>query len=210
MANSLLLKEIGEYTLLFLFYLFLVSSLRRGGILLNSRAIGVVAILMIFSLASSKYWPLLRDLYIYAFAAFALLGSFFGSMEIIFRSKMAASRTSFLPFRYLEMGGAILILLVSEYADTLLAPVIQANIPFIWWRAGAWIIPSVGLAKALKDPARASIQALFPQSNTRLILFVFIFAAGLLVPLYFPSIDRIMKICTMAGIILGVIFPART
>lgn len=65
---------------------------------------------------------------------------------------------------------------------------------------------TLDLVSALNDLARRAIRNLFPAANIRLLLFFFVLAAGLLVPLYVPSIDSILRIGTIAGIIIGLVF----
>jgi hypothetical protein len=187
-----------------LFCAFIVSLIRRGGIL-SSWAVILTAVILILALASSNYWPAIKKGYIYFFALFALAGSFLGSYEILQHTKIITSKISFSPIRTLVIGLTALTLIGLEFADSLIAPHIQANIPAIWWQAVAWLIPAVGLARVLVDPARKAIQTLFPAGNTRAILFLFVFTAGMLVPIYLPAVDWLIKICAVIGVILGLV-----
>jgi hypothetical protein len=97
------------------------------------------------------------------------------------------------------------VFLVIEFADTFIAPFLQSNLPASWWRAGSWMLPALGIASALGSSARKAIYTLFPGRNSRLILFFFVLAAGLLVPLTFPAIDQVFRWTTILGVLVGLI-----
>lgn len=198
-------EVVGEYALLVLFFLLFFNILSQAGTFGSRRLWNVLALLMTIILAGSNAWPNIRIVYIYFFALMAVVGKFGGAFEAMTRSARRLD-SQFPLLRFVALCLLAALMTGLEFAESLLAPLLQSSVPSAWWRTGSWMIPALGLVSALNDPARRAIRNLFPAANTRLLLFFFVLVAGLLVPLYVPCIDSILRIGTIAGIIIGLIF----
>lgn len=199
-----LVEGVGDYALLALFYLLLFNILSQGQVLFPRRVILLIALFIVTSFISSNVWSQIRTIFIYFFALMALLGKFAGTFEILMQ-----------PTRRLESGFFVLkifilvvlafLVVIMEFAEVLFAPVLQSAVPSTWWRAGSWMLPALGIALALNDSARTAIRNMFPGTNTRMLLFLFVFAAGLLVPIYLPAMDSYLRIAAIFGAAVGLI-----
>lgn len=201
-VNSIL-RDVGEYALLLFFFLLIYSSINRG--IFSRRSAFLLALLIIVSLFGSKNWATIRALYMLLFAFIAILGKFMGIFEIIIRwaERLLGGRLSVLNFLSLVIFASLV--LIIEYADDFFAPLLQYVVPSSWWRAGSWMIPALGLASVLSDSARTKIRNMFPAANTRVLLFLFVFTTGLLVPIYFPAMDLYMRIAAIFGVAVALV-----
>ena len=205
MSINHLLVEYGEYVLLLLFSVLIVTLLMQVG-LQRTRVMILIVIVLVFALASSVYWPMIRTAFVYLCLFFAMVGGLYGAYEIMGRSKKNIAALNITPIRVILLGLVALILILLEFAQDLLGPLVVSIIPLGWWNVGVWILPATGLAKAMVDPTRRVVRSLFPNGNTRAILFLFVLAAGLLVPTYLPAVDGWIKGAAVAGVLLGLFF----
>jgi hypothetical protein len=202
MTNPAFLAQVGEYALMSLFFLLLYEMLRKFMLIGTGRLTAVLAVLMIASVVGSKYWPLLRNVYIYSFAFMALAGKFTGVIQIVGRSGSRYKNTPFI-FRSVLIIIVAFSVIAAEYAQSLLGPLLQQHLPAIWWRAIAWILPSLGVVTTLNDSTHETLFYLFSSGNSRLIVILFLVSAGLLVPIYLPIMDLALKFSAIFGVIIG-------
>ena len=132
-----------------------------------------------------------------------------GTFEIIAQISRHLKNSFFiLKITFLVVLASLVV--IMEFTEVLFAPVLQSAVPSAWWGAGSWMPPALGIALALNDSARIAIRNMFPGANTRMLLFLFVFAVGLLVPIYLPTMDSYLRIAAIFGAVVGLIVEALT
>lgn len=207
MVVDSILQDVGEYALLVFFFLLIYSLINKG--IFSQRVVLLFSMLIVFYLLGSEYWQTIRTYYIFCFALLAALGKFMGAFEIILQIARGL-RNSFSILKITLLVVLASLVVIMEFAEVLFAPVLQSVVPSAWWRAGSWMLPALGIATALNDSARKTIRNMFPGANTRILLFLFVFATGLLVPIYLPAMDSYLRITAIFGAVVGLIAGALT
>ncbi len=180
------------------------GMMRGSGLISTRRSTIILAWFLLILLLESNIWPAIRAFYIYFFALIILWAKFIGTLRAIQAS--AEQIEDLYPFfRAATLVVLAAVIMALEFAHMLLTPLLRANVQPMIWRAGTWIIPALGIVMTINDSVRAAIRNAFPTVNPRLTLFLFVLAGGLLVPLYIPNIDQILRGTTLAGIGIGLI-----
>jgi hypothetical protein len=201
------LRYVGEYALLALLFLLIYSLINKG--IFSRRIVLLLSMFIVFYILGSEYCQTIRTYYIFFFALLAALGKFMGAFEIMMQTARGLENSFFILKISLLVVLASLVV-IMDFAEVLFAPLSQSALPSTWWRAGSWMLPALGIATALNDSARTAIRNMFPGANTRMLLFLFVFAAGLLVPIYLPAMDSYLRIAAILGAAVGLIFGSLT
>lgn len=207
MITNPILRDIGEYALLIFFFVLIYSLINKG--VFSQRVVLLFSMLIVFYLLGSEYWQTIRTYYIFFFALLAALGKFMGVFEIMVQTARGL-RNSFSILKITLLVVLASLVVIMEFAEVLFAPVLQSAVPSAWWRAGSWTLPSLGIASALNDSARTAIRNMFPGANTRMLLFLLVLAAGLLVPIYLSAMDSYLRMAAIFGAAIGLIVEALT